>query len=101
MPFLSKLGVMLQRNRITFCLLPYLKETRLASIRHQIRNKKMKKINVSQREEFVRFADTHKDEFSRLASMLEDDESRKVLNAVLEYRKTWDYSVIKRVCTKP
>ncbi len=101
MNILFKLGGMLDHNRITFRFVPYLKETRLAYLRHQLRNKKKKKINASQREEFARFADAHKDEFSRLASMLEDDESRKVLNAVLEYRKTWDYSVIKSVCTTP
>lgn len=95
---ISKIKHLLEHNKYMFLLVPYIRKSRFVSFLHFIKNQKEKKNNVEARMRFIDFVEKqHKDDFIKLRTILADDESKRVLDAVIEYRKTWNYKIIKDI----
>ena len=103
-----KIRALMEKNKYLKKTIPYFRETKIVRYMLQSRNSRGYRSKAIQganekREAFRACYEAHRDEFARVAKMLEDDFSRKTQQAVITYHLTPnpDRKILKPVIVHP
>ena len=105
---MSKLGHIFERIKFAMdhhpiigWMDPLARKLGVVKFLHVVWDRLDKDANKASAEKFQAFYASHEQDIQRLSEMLEDDFSRYTLKKVLEFRKTFDRSVLKDVNIQP
>ena len=94
---ISKIRSVMEHNSFLQMVIPAARRLGIVHFLHAMTEKVEQQRDNTKREEFQIFYEMHKQEFDRLAQLLEDDFSRLTLEKVLEYRKTRRLRTLKGI----
>lgn len=98
---IGKIRAIMQHNRILRVVEVLMRKGGCVHFLHTIQANKRRKMLMGRENEFSLFFDNHKEEFERLYDVLEDEMSRRTLDAVIHYRKTYDIRSLKNIIISP
>ena len=94
---ISRIKYMLEHNAFLRKLVPLCRKMGIVHTLHIWKARRDKRRNAAQRKEFGEFYIAHHREFEKLFSMLDDEESKRTLESVIAFRKTWDIRHLDKV----
>ena len=94
---ISRIKYMLEHNVFLRKLVPLCRKLGIVHVLHVWKANRDKRKNAVQRKEFEEFYIAHHKEFEKLFNILADEESKRTLESVIAFRKTWDIRHLDKV----
>ena len=94
---ISRIKCMLEHNAFLRKLVPLCRKVGIVHTLHIWKARRDKRKNAAQRKEFGEFYIAHHREFEKLFNILDDEESKRTLESVIAFRKTWDIRHLDKV----